>query len=110
MARGPTANNSLSLESEVRQLPPTKYLSCRHIERGLAFGGRSVTACCGNTHTGAMPTIVAPFAGDITAEAIMEGRARIIMRHKAGEVVPECQSCAHLTEQEWSIKNLGPYL
>src|SRR5438105_4638963 len=83
MATGPTENNSLSVESAVRQLPPTRYSSCRHIERGLAFWGDSVTACCGNTHTGAVPTIVAPFAGDITAEAIMEGRARIIRRHKA---------------------------
>jgi len=97
-------------ENPVRGLAPMKYPSCRHIERGLAFWGHSVTACCGNTANGAMPTILAPFTGDITAQAIMEGRARIIARHKAGNVVPECQGCAHLEEQEWGPKNLSPYL
>jgi len=110
MSVGPTENDPRSLEAMVREMPPTRYLSCRHIERGLAFWGDTVTACCGNTATGRMPTIFAPFKGEITAEAIMEGRARVITRHKAGDVVPECRGCAHLVEQEWGPKNLSPYL
>jgi organic radical activating enzyme len=58
-----------------------------------------------------MPTIIEPFFGDITAEAIVEGRARITNRHKAGDIVPECQGCMHLEEKEWETPNLlSPYL
>ena len=105
-----TEDDARGVELAIRRLPPTRYLSCRHIERGLAFFGHSITACCGNTANSRMPTIVAPFTGDVTAKAIMEGRARIIERHKAGDIVPECVGCAHLQEMEWGVKNLSPYL
>jgi organic radical activating enzyme len=105
-----TGNDSLSLEPAAQQPSTTRYLSCRHIERGLVFFLHSVTACCGNTHKLGMPTVVAPFTGDISAEALIAGRNRIIDRHKRGEVVPECEGCAHLQEDEWGPKNLSPYL
>jgi organic radical activating enzyme len=90
--------------------PAARYYSCRHIERGLAIIGRSVSACCGNTATLLRPTIVPSFTSEITPEAIIEGRARIIDRHKAGDIVPECRGCAHLQEYEWGPNCLSPYL
>ena len=58
-----------------------------------------------------MPTIVAPFNGDITAQAIIEGRARIINRHKSGNIVSECHGCAHLQVEAWDAPGvLSPYL
>ena len=110
MAMGPMADDPRSLDASASATPVARYLSCRHIERSLAFWGGSVTPCCGNTHTGLMPNIVSPFVGDVTADAIVEGRARITNRHKAGDIVPECQGCARLEEREWSDKILGPYL
>jgi organic radical activating enzyme len=90
--------------------PPKRYNSCRHIERGIAIIGRTVSACCGSTVSSLRPTIVPEFTSEITAEAIIEGRARIIARHKAGDIVPECQGCAHLEEREWGDNCLSPYL
>jgi organic radical activating enzyme len=110
VATGPRAVDPLTLDAPASAPAAARYVSCRHIERSLAFWGRSVTPCCGNTHTGLMPTIISPFVGDITADDIVKGRARIIDRHKAGDIVPECQGCARLEEQEWGEKILGPYL
>src|SRR5262249_13610778 len=35
-------------------------------------------------------------------EILMAGRERIIARHKAGDIVPECKGCPHLTDEEWN--------
>jgi len=88
--------------------PVPRYLSCRHIERGLVFYPGKITACCANPATGLTPTI-APFSTDLTAEAIVEGRERITARHKAGDIVPECVGCPRLEELDWGVHNCGPY-
>ena len=111
-ARGSTTRTERMAKSNASETTGVssagRYLSCRHIERGLAFWGSSVTACCGNTATGRRPRI-APFAGDITKEAIVEGRERIIARHKVRDIVPECEGCAHLQENDWAY-HMSPYL
>src|SRR5262249_6917518 len=51
-----------------------------------------------------------PFkGGELSAEALLEGRERIIARHKAGNIVPECQGCPRLEKLEWSSQQLGSY-
>jgi organic radical activating enzyme len=79
----------------------TRYLSCRFIERAITFYPGKVTACCANPATGMTPTI-APFTGgELSAETLLNGRERIIVRHKAGDISRECQNCPRLTEEEW---------
>ena len=46
---------------------------------------------------------MAPFkGGELSPEILMAGRERIIARHKAGDIVPECKGCPQLTDQEWN--------
>lgn len=85
-----------------------KYLSCRFLERAATFYPGSVTACCANPATGLTP-VVAPFNGELSVDKLLEGRAKIIARHKSGDIVPECQRCPRLTEADWSAENAGPY-
>jgi organic radical activating enzyme len=98
--------------SVLRRTPPVprqQYLSCHHIERGLVFYPSRATACCANPATGSTPTL-APFNAELTADQILAGRAEIIRRHKAGDIVPECQGCPRLVEGEWETRsNLGRY-
>jgi organic radical activating enzyme len=76
------------------------YLSCHHLERGLVFWPNRATACCANPATGETPTL-APFTTELTAEEILQGRERIIARHKAGDIMPECQECPRLALGTW---------
>src|SRR5579872_1335524 len=92
-------NDNLAIVSAT-STAPGKYLSCRFIERAVTFYPGQVTACCANPATGLTPTI-APFKGGLSVEALMEGRQRIVDRHKRGDIVPECQGCPRLTELEW---------
>jgi len=85
------------------------YPSCRFIERAVTFYPGQITACCANPATGLTP-LIAPFTGgELSAEMLLEGRSRIKARHKAGEIVPECRDCPRLTEDEWSVRQLGEY-
>src|SRR4051794_27571328 len=86
------------------------YLSCRHIERGIVFWPGRVSACCGNPASGAMPTVTPFTGGELSPDVLLEGRARIIARHKARDIAPECLGCPRLTENEWSTRTLGEYL
>jgi len=81
-----------------------RYLSCHHLERGLVFYPSRATACCANPATGDTPTL-APFTAELTAEQILEGRAKIIARHKAGDIVPECRGCPRLVEGTWQSED-----
>lgn len=87
---------------------PARYLSCRFLERAITFYPWQVTACCANPATGQTP-VIAPFKGQLSAEGLMEGRARIIERHMRGDIVPECLGCPRLTELEWNDAQLGSY-
>ena len=89
---------------------PAKYLSCRHLERGMVFSpGRVITPCCMNPATGLVPELV-PFNGkDFSVDATLLARQRIISRHKAGDIAKECQRCPRLTEGEWSDAEMGIY-
>jgi organic radical activating enzyme len=77
------------------------YLSCHHLERGLVFWPNKATACCANPVTGQMPAL-APLTAELTAEEIIAGRQRIIARHKAGDIAPECRQCPRLTMGTWA--------
>ena len=87
-----------------------KYLSCRHLERGMVFNpGRVITACCMNPATGLVPELV-PFNGpDFSVDAMLRAREHMINRHKAGDIAKECQRCPRLTEGEWSAAEMGTY-
>ena len=85
-----------------------KYPSCRFIERALTFFHGRATACCANPATGQTPT-VAPFSGELSVAALVEGRASIIERHKRGDIVPECRGCPRLTESDWESESIAPY-
>ena len=87
-----------------------KYLSCRHLERGMVFNpGRVITACCMNPATGLVPELV-PFNGpDFSVDAMLRSREHMINRHKAGDIAKECQRCPRLTEGEWSAAEMGTY-
>jgi pyruvate-formate lyase-activating enzyme len=80
---------------------PERYRSCRHIERSLVFYPGRVNACCANPVTGATPTLSPFTGGDLSAEAVRAGRAKIKADHKAGGVFPECAQCPRLTEHNW---------
>jgi organic radical activating enzyme len=97
----------LAIVSATAAERPARYLSCRFLERAVTFYPGQVTACCANPATGQTP-VIAPFEGSLSAEALMEGRARIIERHMRGDIVPECQGCPRLTELEWNEAQLGP--
>ena len=88
----------------------TKYLSCRHLERGMVFNpGRVITPCCMNPATGLVPELV-PFNGkDFSIDAMLRARERIVSRHKAGDITKECQRCPRLTEGEWTVAEMGNY-
>ena len=89
--------------------PSGAYLSCRFIERAATFYPGQVTACCANPATGRTP-VIAPFkGGELSSEALLQGREQIIARHKAGDIVPECQGCPRLTKSEWLPHQLGSY-
>lgn len=83
---------------------PQRYLSCYHLERGLVFYPFRTTPCCANPATGATPALEL-FTRELTAEQILDGRARIIARHKAGDIVAECQGCPRLTEGTWQAED-----
>jgi hypothetical protein len=87
---------------------PTRYQSCRFLERAITFYPGQITACCANPATGLTP-VITPFKGELSADALLEGRSKIIERHKRGDIVPECQGCPRLSEQEWSPKQVGPF-
>lgn len=75
----------------------------------MTFYPGQVTACCANPASGQTP-VIAPFkGGELSAEALLDGRARIIASHKAGNIVSECQGCPRLEKSEWSPQQLGPY-
>jgi organic radical activating enzyme len=87
-------------EAAQEMVSPQRYLSCRHLERGVVFYPGALNACCANPKTGLSPKVVDFGAGDAsTIEAFKAGRARIKERHKAGDIIPECQECPRL--QEW---------
>jgi organic radical activating enzyme len=87
-------------EAAHETVSPQVYLSCRHLERGLVFYPGVLNACCANPKTGLSPTITEFGAGDnSTIEALRVSRARIKERHKAGDIIRECQECPRL--QEW---------
>jgi organic radical activating enzyme len=89
-----------SVESVQETVPPQRYLSCRHLERGLVFYPGTLNACCANPKTGVSPKIVEFGDGDAsTFEAFRAARARIKERHQVGDIIPECQECPRL--QEW---------
>jgi organic radical activating enzyme len=89
---------------------PAKYLSCRHLERGMVFNpGRVITPCCMNPATGLVPELV-PFTGkDFSVDAMLRARQHMINRHKAGDIAKECQRCPRLTEGEWGAAEMGAY-
>jgi organic radical activating enzyme len=80
---------------------PRRFLSCRHIQRSLVFYPGKVNACCANPVTGATPTISEFTGGDLAIASIIAGRNRIKERHKAGDIVDECQHCPRLVEDVW---------
>lgn len=88
----------------------TKYLSCKHIERGIVFSpGRVITPCCANPATGLVPELV-PFNGkNFSVDAMLQARAQMITRHKAGDIAKECRGCPRLTEREWNDAEMGRY-
>lgn len=77
------------------------FLSCQHLQRGLVFYPGKVHACCANPVTGKTPVISEFRGGDLSIEAILAGRNRIVERHKAGDIVDECQQCPRLMEEDW---------
>jgi organic radical activating enzyme len=96
-------NSAVLSESAVApEPPPERYLSCRHIERSLVFYPGKVNACCANPVSGQTPTISLFTGGDLSADAVRGGRAKLIERHKRGDIAPECQSCPRLTEEAWT--------
>jgi len=94
--------DSALIADPAAQSVPERYLSCRHIERSLVFYPGKVNACCANPMTGETPTISPFTGGNLSSAAVREGRAKLIERHKRGDIAPECQSCPRLTEEAWT--------
>jgi organic radical activating enzyme len=87
-----------------------KYLSCRYIERGIVFQPTSViTPCCVNPASALTPELVPFNGGSFSIDAMLEARAQLIRRHKAGDIAKECQGCPRLTEAEWNTEQMGEY-
>jgi organic radical activating enzyme len=87
-------------EATQQTVSPQRYLSCPHLERGLVFYPGTLNACCANPKTGVSPKLTEFGAGDgSTIEAFRAARAHVKERHKAGDIIPECQECPRL--QEW---------
>ena len=80
---------------------PSRYLSCRFLERAVTFWPGQVSACCANPAKGGSPIFAFTKNGQLSAEALLEERARIIARHKTGDIHKACQGCPRLTEEEW---------
>jgi organic radical activating enzyme len=81
------------------------YLSCRHIERGLVFYPGALHACCANPVTGKTPSFADFGSGLGAIDRVRAGRDEIRARHKAGDVVPQCQSCPRLQKVDWEADN-----
>jgi organic radical activating enzyme len=79
----------------------TEYLSCRHIERSLAFFPGNVRPCCANPVGGGSPVLAEFKGGRISFEAIREGRKRIKDSHRAGNIIKECLDCPYLRQEAW---------
>ena len=87
-----------------------KYLSCRYIERGIVFQPtRVITPCCVNPANSLTPELVPFNGGNFSIDAMLEARAQLIRRHKAGDIAKECQGCPRLTEAEWNTEQMGEY-
>ena len=87
-----------------------KYLSCRYIERGIVFQPtRVITPCCVNPANSLTPELVPFNGGSFSIDAMLEARAELIKRHKAGDIAKECQGCPRLTEAEWNTEQMGEY-
>lgn len=102
-----TVEANVQINSPARS--PTRYLSCRFLEGGITFLPGQVTACCANPANGRSP-VIAPFkGGELTPDILMEGRRKIVDRHKLGDIVEECQGCPRLTEEDWRPPYISKY-
>lgn len=108
VAKRRAQQDGLAIVSASNAAAGENYPSCRFLERGATFYPGKVTACCANPATGKTPT-VAPFTGELSVEALLDGRADIIARHKRGEIVPECQGCPRLRTSDWGPREVGAY-
>ena len=91
-------SEELARETVIAHSP---FRSCNHLQRGLVFYPGKVHACCANPVTGKTPVVAEFSGGDLPIEKIISGRRRIIERHKAGDIVDECQQCPRLAEDDW---------
>lgn len=107
---GQRDDNALAIVSAANKASK-KYLSCRYIERGIVFQPyRVITPCCVNPANGLTPELV-PFSdGSFSVDGMLEARSQLISQHQAGNIAKECQGCPRLTEDDWSVEQLGEYL
>jgi organic radical activating enzyme len=85
------------------------YPSCHFIESGIVFQPSGVISpCCVNPAKGSFPPLVQFDGSNFSLGAVLEARARVIARHKVGDIEPQCQGCPRLSELDWAALS-SPY-
>ena len=80
-----------------------KYISCKHLEHGIAFFSRNIECCCISSHEGGGQIECVPdyFGEQIDWEKFFEKRRELRNLHKSGEIYKKCKGCYYLEEKDW---------
>lgn len=80
-----------------------KYISCKHLEHGIAFFSRNIECCCISSHEGGGQIECIPdyFGEKIDWEKFFAQRRKIRDLHKSGEIYSKCKGCYYLEERDW---------
>lgn len=80
-----------------------KYLSCKHLEHGIAFFSGNVACCCVSSHEGGGQVNCIPeyFGETINWDNFFAQRRKWRDLHKSGQVYERCKGCYYLEERDW---------
>lgn len=80
-----------------------KYVSCKHLEHGIAFFSNEIQTCCISAHEGGgrIQCLTDYFGEPVDWNKFFAHRRQLRDMHKRGEIYEKCKGCYYLTEQEW---------
>lgn len=84
-----------------------KYVSCKHLEHGIAFFSGSIECCCISSHEGGgnIECVHDYFGEPIDWNKFFEHRRKLRDLHKSGQIYEKCKGCYYLEERDWDDEN-----
>ena len=72
-----------------------KYISCKHLEHGIAFFSRNIECCCISSHEGGGQIECVPdyFGEPIDWDKFFAERRKLSDLHNSGEIYKKCKGC-----------------